>query len=227
VAAIHDRYLSRVPLYLARMALTEERHDEVRAVLASKLLVTAGSDAGRLTQYTGRGSLDAWLQIAAMRSALNLGRREAGQAELVRRAAADAFSTPDPELEILKHRYRSDFEAAFRDALAVLSVRDRNLLRLRFLDGLLVNELAAMYAVNRVTVRRWILRGRGGRLRGNAAPPRRAAAPVRQRVREPHRARAQPRRGVAARSPRQEPRVAGCAPSTLSCRTPVPTRRPA
>lgn len=41
-------------------------------------------------------------------------------------------------------------------ALTALSVRERTILRLRFVDGVEVDRIAAMYRVHRTTVTRWL-----------------------------------------------------------------------
>src|SRR5262249_1646533 len=64
----------------------------------------------------------------------------------------------DPELAYLKRSYRAEFLKAFRDALATLSVRERNVLRQHFLYGLGIDQLAIAYQVHRATAARWIQR---------------------------------------------------------------------
>jgi RNA polymerase sigma-70 factor (ECF subfamily) len=41
-------------------------------------------------------------------------------------------------------------------AVAALSVRERTLLRLRFVEGVEIERIAAMYRVHRTTVTRWL-----------------------------------------------------------------------
>jgi RNA polymerase sigma-70 factor (ECF subfamily) len=56
----------------------------------------------------------------------------------------------------MRRRYGPAFEAAVARALTALSVRERTILRLRFVDSVEVDSIAAMYRVHRTTVTRWL-----------------------------------------------------------------------
>jgi RNA polymerase sigma-70 factor (ECF subfamily) len=64
----------------------------------------------------------------------------------------------DPELACVRHMYKEDFAAAFREAMAALSSRERNVLRMSHLDGLSIDQIGAVYRVHRATAARWIAR---------------------------------------------------------------------
>jgi RNA polymerase sigma-70 factor (ECF subfamily) len=91
-------------------------------------------------------------------------RRLGGGREIPTEAAelADRMRQPsvDPRLDDLRRRYRGDFAAAFRAALAALPVRERNLLRQHHMDGLTIDQLAGLYRVHRATAARWVARAR-------------------------------------------------------------------
>jgi RNA polymerase sigma-70 factor (ECF subfamily) len=113
--------------------------------------------------YSGRGSLGGWLFIAAIRIAER--RTERAQHELPGHepwVASDVqerlLPALDPEMEHLVHSYKAAFEAAMQQALATLSIRERNLLRYHFLERLSIDRLAEIYDVHRATAARWILR---------------------------------------------------------------------
>ena len=71
-----------------------------------------------------------------------------------------ALASGDLELDFLKQRYQQDFKEAFILALRGLTVRERNLLRQRFIYGLSLDELGALYRVNRATTARWVVQAR-------------------------------------------------------------------
>ena len=48
----------------------------------------------------------------------------------------------------------------FETAVAALSARDRNLLRLDFIDGLNIDQIGAIHRVHRSIVARWIAQAR-------------------------------------------------------------------
>ena len=145
---------------VARIDRSPELRDEVRQTLWQRLFVGTSSQAPRILSYAGRGPLAGWTAVAAQRIALDLRRaatRAAGSDPL-----ADELLPSDqhPEVDYLRNRYKAEFEAAVRDALAALPDRDRLLLRLTTVSGLSHEQIAGVYKVNQSTVSRWIARAR-------------------------------------------------------------------
>jgi RNA polymerase sigma-70 factor (ECF subfamily) len=132
---------------------------EVRQLLRERLLV---GDPPRVLDYTGRGPLHAWLRVAALRVAHNRRRASSRQAALPSRAAeaSDLLPAIDPELAIIRARYKGEFPAALRAAFAELPPRDRVVFRMHFLDGLNIERIGLVFRVHRATVARWISAGR-------------------------------------------------------------------
>lgn len=119
----------------------------------------------RIAGYMGVGPLRRWVRAAALRVALNL--RRAERASLVQPSepgslADVAAAQIDPELALIKARYRPAFKAAFAQAVSSLSSRERNVLRLHLIEGLVAEQIGQVYGVHRVSVARWLgqLRGR-------------------------------------------------------------------
>jgi len=154
VDAFSARYLSNLRPYLG--GLVTGRPDdfigEVRQHLAEKLLVGAADRPPRLTAYGARGPLEGWVRMAAMRTALDLLRRERPDRRADEDLADSAVGEVDGELAFLKERYRPYFVDAFREALAALSAQSRALLRLHYLEGVTTAELAALHRMSRATV---------------------------------------------------------------------------
>jgi RNA polymerase sigma-70 factor (ECF subfamily) len=101
--------------------------------------------------------LSAFVRVVAIRTALNLRRGKAGEVERVDgREVEDLAAGQDLELDAIRRRYGPAFEAALGRALAELAVRERTLLRLRFVDNVEVDAIASMYGVHRTTVTRWL-----------------------------------------------------------------------
>ena len=126
-----------------------------------KLLVGAGGPP-RIVEYRALGPLAAWVQIVAIREALMMQRatrREvSGDEELLRLAFTE------PALARCRQIYKDAFAAAFQRALAELGERERNLLRLSFVEGVGTEELARLFGVHRVTAFRWLRDAREGLL---------------------------------------------------------------
>jgi RNA polymerase sigma-70 factor, ECF subfamily len=124
--------------------------DEVRQLLRIHFLVPPEGEAPKLADYRGRGELAGWVRASAIRTALNLRR---GQKHAV--SGADLIlATAHPEMGYLKDLHGGSLKQAVRDALGSLSPRERNLLRLHYLDGLATPEIAGLFRSHRTTVRR-------------------------------------------------------------------------
>ena len=155
IAAFEQTLLARVGHFIGRVDRSPHFVAEVTQLLRIKLFV--GSDGeGRLGQYSGRGALDSWVCAAALRTAYDLRRAESRHAhdhdgDLDVLAASD-----DAELELLRARYRDDFRAALRDAIAALDTRARTLLRLYFLERLTMAQIGQIYRVHETTALRWV-----------------------------------------------------------------------
>jgi RNA polymerase sigma-70 factor (ECF subfamily) len=159
LAAFDEHYLSHVRSFVAHMRPDAEFVDECRQVLREKLFVGA---AAKIAEYTGRGSLLGWLRVATVRTALNLRRSRVASFDGTHRAPTPADVEPidDPERSYLQDRYREAFRAAIEDSFAVLSSEQRNLLRMHFMDGMTLHQLATLFQVHRATVARWIAQTR-------------------------------------------------------------------
>jgi RNA polymerase sigma-70 factor (ECF subfamily) len=145
---------------------TAKGQEDVRQLVRERLLVAAGEEPARLSTYSGRGSLKAWLKVVALRVALNA-RRNKGDAEKSSELL-DTMAAPasDPEAQYVRLRSSSDFRGAFEAAVGALEPRDRNLLRYYYVDGLGVERIGALYRVHAATASRWLSAARGKLLEG-------------------------------------------------------------
>lgn len=151
--------VARATLYKMRIPgdLIDDLEQHVRA-----LLLVASAGRPKIADYAGRGDLKSWIASIAARTA-----RKKLRTEQRRNDASDddvfrdlAAADDDPELAYFKDTYRDAFATAVRDALVVLSVRERNLLRQHHIDRLTLEELATLYAAHRATVARWLAAAR-------------------------------------------------------------------
>jgi len=150
-----------------RRKAPEQHVDDLCQQLMEKLFVARGDRPATISKYGGQGKLSTWLQVVATRHVQEHLRKQHRRARAAQAAGADdgqqqaallverAIASNDPELEMLKQRYRSELKYAFQRAFAELSVRQRNLLRQEFLDGLSIDQLGKIYGVHRATAARW------------------------------------------------------------------------
>lgn len=152
---------------LARVGLDDAGIAEALQIVRTELFArrTADGAAPRITGYTGRGPLLAWLRSVAVRTGLRL--RKAG----ARYEPLDHDSTPgsladDAELAYMKKTYGEAFHRAFRTALAGLAAKDRLLLKQRFRHHLGVEDLGRLHGVNAGTISRWVAAARDALAKG-------------------------------------------------------------
>jgi RNA polymerase sigma-70 factor (ECF subfamily) len=150
-----DAYLADLGRVLARLRLDAARVEEVRAELLRLLFVASPGQRPKLASYRGESSLKSWVRTLALHAALRFERRPRVEVAEQTLAAGVALED-DAELAYLKSKCQAEFKAAFRHAVKNLSSRERNLLRQHLLHGLSFEQLAALYAVHRATVVRWV-----------------------------------------------------------------------
>lgn len=161
IAEIERRHFANARAAVERI-VGASATDEAMQVVRHKLFVAEPGERPRIAEYEGRGSLGGWLRVVAVRTALTLrrGEKREGKRRDSDDALADLPASPHPEIEPLRAQYQAEFKEAFQGALAGLSARERNLLRLSFLDGLSVDQIGAVYQVHRATAARWVQRAR-------------------------------------------------------------------
>jgi RNA polymerase sigma-70 factor (ECF subfamily) len=145
---------------VARVDRSPDLRDEVRQILWQRIFVGTAGKAPRIHSYAGRGPLAGWVAVAAQRVALDLTRSAARTTGLDPGADELLPANQHPEIDYLRTRYKAEFEAAVREALAGLPDRDRLLLKLTIVSGLSHEQLANIYSVNQSTISRWIARAR-------------------------------------------------------------------
>ncbi len=152
-----DARLERV-IDTLRQRSSHTGRDELTQQLRIRLLVPTGTGPARLELYGGKGSLAGFARVVALNllnSAFSDQRAPASDGALA--ALADGV---DWEAKVLRADQQAGFHQAFREAVLLLTARQRALLRLNLLDGLSIDELAALYGTHRSTSARWLAEAR-------------------------------------------------------------------
>jgi RNA polymerase sigma-70 factor, ECF subfamily len=136
--------------------------DEILQRLRTRVLVPEEGKSPRILDYAGRGSLENWLRAGALRLALNARRDARRGPEPLPDASLwePAAPTAERTLELLRGKYAAEFGSALREAFTSLEAGERNVLRMHFLEGLSLNQIAAMYQVNKSTISRRMAKAR-------------------------------------------------------------------
>jgi RNA polymerase sigma-70 factor, ECF subfamily len=164
VEAFEREHMPLIDRYLLRARAQRPALDELRQRVREKLLV----GARKIAEYSGRGTLTKWLEVVALRVAIDLA-RERRDVLLDDSVDSIAGATTDPELDYIKEKYRAQFKQALQQAISALDGEQRNLLRLHFVDGVTLEQLSALFHVHRATVVRRIAAARESILDGARA----------------------------------------------------------
>jgi RNA polymerase sigma-70 factor, ECF subfamily len=158
--AFERDYLARLPMFLSKLDLEGQELADVGQALRAKLfLPDADGGPPKIAGYSGRGPLEGWFRVVAVNTALKVLRRErqpGSSADLDASLAAGVAAGGDLEAEYMKRRYRAEFERALSDAFAALEAKQRNVLRMAFLDGLTIDAIGVAFGVHRATAARWL-----------------------------------------------------------------------
>jgi RNA polymerase sigma-70 factor, ECF subfamily len=150
-------YFPLIEKAVAAIEISPSVIDDIKQQVFQKLFIRGEKHKPGICHYEGEGELTTWIRVVATRQAIDTLRRTKLERPLDDAALADLEAeTDDPELRFLKHQYRDEFKDAFGRALATLTHQERNLLRYQLLEGLLVDQIAALYNVHRATVARWL-----------------------------------------------------------------------
>jgi RNA polymerase sigma-70 factor (ECF subfamily) len=134
--------------------------DDIIQDVLKHVLVGTTERAPAIRSYEGRSKLGRWLRSVTVRAAL------AKRAQSGPVAAGDdatllvPSSLEDPELAVLKQHTGDTVERALRQALESLDLDQRLVLQQHLVDGLSIDQLAAIYQIHRATAARRIAKAR-------------------------------------------------------------------
>lgn len=157
VAVVERDVMTSSRATIHRYLRDEARTEEVVQQLRIHFLVGEGG-LPRLARFDGRAPLGAWVSMCAARLALHALRKDRSRRE-VSDEWSDALAqltANDAVVEPLRARSADAVANALREACLALPRRQRSLVRLLFVEGESVDDVAAIYQVHRVTIWRWL-----------------------------------------------------------------------
>jgi RNA polymerase sigma-70 factor (ECF subfamily) len=167
IAVFERDVLATVRPAVERSCGTAAAVDDALQTTREKLLLGPPPAAPKLTQYTGRGSLAAWVRVVAVREALQAARktkREKSHDDFAFLDGMTGTTAASVELSVLRKRYADSFRTAMEEALRRLTPEQRMLLRFHAKDGLTIDQLAPMLGVHRATAARRLEKARADAL---------------------------------------------------------------
>ena len=157
IAYFEEHFVARIPEYVLRVRVGREVIDEVQQRLREHLIMGSGTGGPKIAEYSGKGALGGWIRVAAVRTALNHLRSAGPRTEGI----GDEMSlATDPELAYVKEHARELFADAFTRVLAGLDENGRAILRLHYIEGLTMDQLARLYKTPRSTIARRVAEAR-------------------------------------------------------------------
>ena len=151
-------YMPHVAVALARFRADDSFVDEVAQRVRMKFLVSKPEQLAPIDKYALGGSLSQLVRVAAVREACTMRRLDKPMLSLD--AIDELPGDQDPALRALKVRYAADFERSFRAAVAALSSRDRQMLRLSLSMKASIDDIARILQTHRATAARWLIAAR-------------------------------------------------------------------
>jgi RNA polymerase sigma-70 factor, ECF subfamily len=132
-----------------------------------------GRPSGKISYYSGRGSLGGWLRAVVGQLAIDQHRKSsrlvqtevdsdfdrlAREAREVEDSFASTSAAADPENALADRRAAADIEMALAGALRKLAPEDRLLVKLYYFDGMRLKEAGAVLGVHEATASRRLSR---------------------------------------------------------------------
>ena len=164
IIAFDKHYLAGLASALIRQGQDRAAAADVVQAVRVRFLVGDADCGPKVAEYNGRGSLAAWLRVAASRAAVTAFRKH--RRETAIDDLAIVARSCNPEIGLLGMQVGSELEAAFRSSFAALAPRERNLLRYQVLDRLGIDRIGALHGVHRATAARWIAHARKALIEG-------------------------------------------------------------
>ena len=211
IAAFEQVHRADLDGVLARFRRLPITSDELLQTLRIKLFVASSGRPPRIGDYSGFGFLQNWLRVTALRTLVDLARSERARKleELI--ADDDLLGMPDLTADLASRYSREEINRAIKRAFALavagLAPRQRNFLRHAQVDGLTLDQIAALYGIHRATVARTLAQARSELTEATRREARHGAGRRRGRPRQRGRGRGQPARSQpVARAPRRRAR---------------------
>ena len=162
IALFETQYFTSLAQLIGRRFDSVAVAEDVMQIVRETLLVPRPGHPAGITGFTGAGSLDSWLRVVALRIGYRVAQKERRDVPLEVEHLNRLKDETAPEIKMLRAKYGSaltdTLNESLREALDTLPAAEQNLLRMRYIDGHGVDEIAAQRGVHRATAARWLVR---------------------------------------------------------------------
>ncbi len=158
IAAFEARFAEDLRIAAARFR--QLNADELRQLLRIKLFVGTGESTPKIRDYSGKGSLQSWLRVTALRSFVDHARSTRAHRYEQELDEAELLGIADPRGQVIGSEIAAAVKKAFAEGVAGLAPRQRVFLRHAYVDRHTLDQIATHYAVHRATVARTLAAAR-------------------------------------------------------------------
>jgi RNA polymerase sigma-70 factor (ECF subfamily) len=152
ISAFEAGPLQQAASAIGHHARTPLEREEVLQRVRIKLL--AGSRP-LITSYIGHGPLVAWLRTVVRRCAVDV--YHAVQQPRNEWEAEPSTTSQMPDWDLARARFTRQLEASLAHAMGLLSIEERQLLRMHFFDGLSIDDIGRATGVHKSTAARRVV----------------------------------------------------------------------
>jgi RNA polymerase sigma-70 factor (ECF subfamily) len=131
--------------------------DELQQAAHALFFVARHGAPPKIAEYAGRGSLRGWVRVVLARLVVDHTRTLSGHEPVFADPEVVCALTDqacDPELAVMKAQYRREVKLALESAFDELDRADKALLRHRYLEGLVIDQIAVANGMPRATAAR-------------------------------------------------------------------------
>ncbi|HEY4056260.1 MAG TPA: sigma-70 family RNA polymerase sigma factor [Kofleriaceae bacterium] len=159
IAEFEKRLGGVVRAVAARFAKDPQHVAELQQMVRERLFT---GPSPRIGGYTGRGHLENWVRVAALRVCLNAKRsKDPAQPGASTGGLVDLVDAgEDIDVQFLKAQYRDAFRAAITAAVRELESGERAVLRLGIVHRLSIDQLGVALGLHRATAARRLAKAR-------------------------------------------------------------------
>ena len=169
IAAFERALIPPLRRIVAKAAKDDLVLDDVMQAMRVRVLVGEAGQEARIARYEGRGSLLSWLKVIALRILTDQKREVRRIVPVSTISDLPPGLTLAPDALLLDRQWGPILKGGLAEAMRTLEPRERTLLRLHYVDGVVLERIGTMYGVNKSTVSRWLTAARERLLAGAIA----------------------------------------------------------
>lgn len=159
---LETQYYSGAIRVLGRLKLSPSELDDVTQHTRVRLFSPGPRGVAKLEQYEARGALSSWLKMVVTRGAIDFLSKKAVEIPAFGNDFWDALPAPqdDSEMALLRRHYGAQLKGIVEAVVGEMEEGEKAVLRYHLVEGLTIDDIAAILGIHRATVARRINKAR-------------------------------------------------------------------